>query len=262
MTSAAIQVFEFEGRALRAYVFRGRPCWIAQDVGAALAYSRVGFGNALREWGDELIDGKDCETLRGSDLREFRATAGADTETVSAKTTQLTVLYESGIDLVCLKTEKPLGRKLRRFMADEVMPRLRRGTTNKKLEEEYIALSLRLTAADAATIWERETVQELCRVHGKALWDGTSRMEPWLRGPMGLIYRIVLGDVVYNELRQRNPEPHDGSLNYQFLTEARHRLMQNEMGKVSYALRRSRNAEQFYEELRFAFKRGPLQLGW
>lgn len=261
MTSA-LQVFEFEGAPIRAYVFRGRPCWIAQDVGGALGYTRVGFGNALREWSDEFIDDKDLSTLRGQDLREFRSVA-ADTVSVSAKTTQLTVLYESGVDLVCIKTEKPLGKKLRRFMADEVMPRLRRGSLEpSRAEKELIALTLRLNAGDAETIWELETVQELCRIYAKQIWDGASRMDPWLRRPMWMIYEIVLGPIVYPELKLRNPDPHDGSLNYQFLTEAKHRLMQNDMGTVRAILRMSRDADDFFNKLKFAYRRGPLQLGW
>lgn len=263
MTSA-IQVFDFEGRPLRAYIFRGRPCWIAQEVGAALGYPRSSFVRALQDWADELIAGKDFETLRSADLREFKAIAALGSENDPSRAPSLTILYESGIDLVCLKTEKPLGKKLRRFMADEVMPRLRRGTLDPSVaERELVALSLRLTAGDAKTIWEVETVQELCRVHRKGIWTPGTRMAPWLRGPMGLIYKIVLGEVVYRELKERNPDPHDGSLNYHFLTEARHRLMQNDMGTVSALLRTSRTADEFFDRLRFAYKRSAeMQTSW
>lgn len=258
------QVFEFEGSPLHVYLFRGRPCWIAQDVGAALGYTREGFNAALRDWSDELFDGKDAQTLRGQDLREFKAVTALEVDSTSSRAGSLTILYESGVDLVCLKTEKPLGKTLRRFMADKVMPGLRRGSLDTgRANAELVALSLRLTAGDAASIWERETVQEICRLYHQPIWDGIGRMPPWLKEPMGRIYRIVLGDVVYAELKARNPNPRDGSLNYQFLTEARHRLMQNDMGTVSALVRLSRSREEFVEKLRFACRRTTtLQLAW
>jgi prophage antirepressor-like protein len=263
--SAAIKVFEFEGAALRVYVFRGRACCIAQDVGAALGYTREGFVAALRDWADELIDGQDVQTLRGADLREFKVVA-AEVLSTSAKITQLSVLFESGVNLVCLKTEKPLGKTLRRFMAAKVMPALRRGSFDgeeaDRARAELVALTLRLQPADASSIWEKETVQLLCKVHRKEIWNGEGRMPFWLKGPMGLIYRIVLGDEVYRELKTRNPDPRDGSLNYNFLTEARHKLMHTDMARVLDALRESRSSREFFERLRFKFKRAALQLSW
>jgi prophage antirepressor-like protein len=261
----ALQVFEFEGRQIRHHYFRGRPCWVARDVGEVLGYTREGFTSAMREWSEELIDRKDIQTLRGSELREFKALA-AEAVSTSAKTTQLTILYESGIDLVCLKTEKPLGRKLRRFMADKVMPALRRGTLQAEsaLARELVELQLCMGAReDAETIWEIETVNEICRLYGKPKWNGEGRFPHWIQEPLGRIYRIVLGDEVYRELKQRNPDPRDGSLNYQFLTEARHRAMKSrDMERVVDRLRESRSRDEFFARLAFVYKRSALQLGW
>jgi len=121
---------DFEGEALAFYTFRGRPCVVAADVGRALGYADSGKGlaSAMRkEWADEMIDGKDFGVLTGDDLRQFKAfSALAGDSPVSQNARDLTVLYESGVDLVCIKTEKPAGRRLRRFLADEVLPKLRR----------------------------------------------------------------------------------------------------------------------------------------
>lgn len=258
-----MQVFDFEDRPLRVYLYRGRPCWIAQDVGAALGYTQAGWRSALGNWTDELILPKDVQTLRGAELREFKSLCDARANMALAKTTNLTLLYESGVDLVCIKTEQPLGKKLRRFLADEIVPRLRRGSLDVSVaERELIALTLRLDPADASTIWDVDLVQHLCRVCRRPVWDGVERMPRWLRGPMGMIYRIVLGETVYRELRARNPDPRDGSLNYQFLTEARHKLMQRDMGKVLMCLESSTTSEQFFERLRHHYRRAPLQLSW
>ncbi len=257
--------FEFEEQQLRVYSFRGRPCWIAQDVGAVLGYTPKGFRQVLSDWGDEIILGKDVHTLRGADLREFKAMSGASPESGLAKTTQIAILFESGVDLVCLKTDKPMGRKLRRFMVDVVMPKLRRGElVESDASRELVALTLRLQpSTNNPTIWELETVNEICRLYGKAKWDGVGRFPHWIQEPLGRIYQIVLGDVVYRELKQRNPDPRDGSLNYQFLTEARHRLMQErDMERVLERLRESLSREEFFNRLAFAYRRAPLQLGW
>ena len=261
--SAAVKLFEFEGARLRTFAFRGLPCWVAQEVGAALGYTEAGFRRALENWSDEFIIGRDIATLRGAALREFKAIARLSAEMDLSRAGSLTILYESGVDLVCIKTEKPLGRRLRRYFADEIMPGLRRGTLEATAaERELVELSLRLLPVDAASIWERETVQEICRLYGQPVWVSGS-MPLWLKEPMGRIYRIVLGDAVYVELKARNPHPRDGSLNYQFLSEARHRLMQNDMRTVSMLVRLCRSRQELFDRLRFAYRRTTtLQLAW
>lgn len=109
------------------YMFRGRACWISADVGAALGYDPGGFRNCYGNWSDEIIDGKDAETLRGDDLRDFKDLLDVSVKSTLSRAPNLTILYESGVHVVCLKTEKPLGRQLRRHLADEVLPKLVRG---------------------------------------------------------------------------------------------------------------------------------------
>lgn len=119
----------FEGRELAIHMFRGKPCVIAKELGEMLGYSADGFNNTLRSWKDELIDGVDITTLSGEDLKEFRGVLGDHTRYVGTSAWQLTVLFESGFDLVLIKTEKPAGKSLRRLLVTEVLPKLRRGET-------------------------------------------------------------------------------------------------------------------------------------
>lgn len=261
MTAAITNTFDFEGRALTAFTFRNRECWIAQDVGAILGYEPAGWRRSLKNWDDELIVGSDIEALRGDDLRAFLAGLDVSAKTALSRAPNLTVLYESGLNLVCLKTEKPTGRRLRRFLAEKVLPRLRQMAADAKaLQDELIDLSLRLSASDeASTIWEKSVIVDICQLYRKP-WDGCGSWPAWLKSPLGIIYRVVLGDSIYRELKSRNPDPRDGSLNYQFLTEARHRLMVKDMGRVRSCLRRSSTADQFFSELRQEFGRAPTQL--
>ncbi|KYF51907.1 hypothetical protein BE04_18835 [Sorangium cellulosum] len=146
----AVVTTVFEERDLTTYLFRGRPCMVAADVGRALGYADD--GKALVEvmkkhWADELLPGKDMEVLSGYELREFKALLKDTDEKSASFSARVTVLYESGFDLVCVKTEKPLGKKLRRHLADEVMPKLRRGEAVGALPADRDA-SLRVRRAE------------------------------------------------------------------------------------------------------------------
>lgn len=120
----------FEGQPLAFHSFRGETCIVAADLGRVLGYADDGKSLVeviTKHWADELIEGRDFEVLTGSYLRDFKAILGDADGRSASFTARLMVLTESGVDVVCIKTEKPLGKKLRRFLVAEVMPKLRRG---------------------------------------------------------------------------------------------------------------------------------------
>jgi prophage antirepressor-like protein len=122
----------FEGKRVTAYVFRGRLTWIAINVGDALGYDNGGkdLPDVIRKaWSDEFVEGVDFAVLTGEELKEFKAVMGLTERHSVSRAPALMVLYETGLDLVCLRTERPLGKKLRRMIAEEVLPKLRRGDT-------------------------------------------------------------------------------------------------------------------------------------
>jgi len=120
----------FEGTPLVFHKNDGRPCLIVADAGRALGYASDGKNLAevvRKQWAEEMIEGKDFAILEGDDLRQFKALAAlTEGPSVSANARSLMVLYESGWDLVCVKTDKPAGKRLRRFIVDKVLPTLRR----------------------------------------------------------------------------------------------------------------------------------------
>lgn len=120
-----------EDLGVRVYIFRGRLCAIAASVGRALGYADDGKKLADRvrdEWSSDLIPGHDFDVLEGDALREFKALSALTPDGgVSPNTRSLMVLFETGWDLVCIKTDKPEGHRLRRRLAEEVLPKLRRG---------------------------------------------------------------------------------------------------------------------------------------
>lgn len=126
--SAAIVKATFEGHDVTTVVYKGKPCMVAADLGLALGYGSGGrkIKDRLREWGDELESGVDYDVLEGQDLADFKALSGVGPKSGPSRAPSLTILYESGVHLVCIKTEKPAGRAFRRWLADEVLPQLMR----------------------------------------------------------------------------------------------------------------------------------------
>ena len=130
MNAVIPHLHEFEGRALATYVWNGRPCWIARHIGARVGYAQEGKrlpSLILKNWSEEFIPGHDYALLQGEDLAAFQ-TAAAALGAAPSRVGQgsLLVLFESGLHLVLAKTEQPVGRRLRRFLVDEVLPQIAR----------------------------------------------------------------------------------------------------------------------------------------
>lgn len=108
--------------------FRGRRVWLARQVGRALGYSDDGkriARNITADWSDEVRLGEHYEVLSGSDLADFKALVGAKTAP-SKSNRAITVLYEPGLHLVLLLTKKATGKRLRKHLAEHVLPQLAR----------------------------------------------------------------------------------------------------------------------------------------
>lgn len=138
MNEAKIIPIRLDGREVQAYFWRGKLTWIAGEVGRFLGYSKNGtkLNEAIRDnWRDELKEGADYDILEGDDLADFRAFLQASPGLGEPLPSglgagfggRLLVLREPGLNKVCLLTKMPLGVELRRFVAEEVMPKLSRG---------------------------------------------------------------------------------------------------------------------------------------
>jgi prophage antirepressor-like protein len=117
----------FEGHTIPVYIFRGRPVVVAGDLGRALGYADKGLAQSISTWPEFQRPG-DFDVLEGADLRAFKAqmrlVAGAATKVPRRS---LLVLTETGMDLACQKAQTEAGARLRRYLADHVLPKLRRG---------------------------------------------------------------------------------------------------------------------------------------
>lgn len=107
--------------------WRGKPVVIAREVGAGLGYARAGKNLVdllAGEWRDDFIEGVDYELLKNGVLAEFKAEhheAGI-TRLVGPRVNSLILLTEQGLHMVLVKTDKPAGRAMRRWVVDELIP--------------------------------------------------------------------------------------------------------------------------------------------
>jgi len=128
----------FEGHEITTFTFQGRPMVLASQVGEALGYAeKVLVDTLTSNWSDEAIEGKDWIRITNGNLRDLKAMLGAVGKTptgenltrpspIPDRAAHVIALTESGFGFVCIKTEKPLGKKLRREWADRIFPGLMR----------------------------------------------------------------------------------------------------------------------------------------
>ncbi len=118
---------EFEGNPVTTITYKGKNCWIAAEIGRAIGYANKGGRLVTKitgSWKDELAEGRDYAILRGDELVEFKQLLEPTAKLAGSRASHLMLLFEPGLHFVCLKTKKPIGVKLRRFLVDEVMPQL------------------------------------------------------------------------------------------------------------------------------------------
>ena len=121
---------DFEGKPLTTLRWKGRPAWVCRQLGAALGYANAGKRLVSKiggDWSPEFIEGLDYFLVEGDELGVFKELAKDSPVALSSRVNRkLLVLFESGVHLVLAKTTKPIGRRLRRFLVDQVLPQLAR----------------------------------------------------------------------------------------------------------------------------------------
>lgn len=118
-------VEKFENFNINTVLFNGKPCWVAKDIGNVLEYSNEGKGLTeliSGKWSDEFVKGEHLDVLRGQELVDFKKVLDGVVPKSVARISQLSILYEPGVYLVCLNTQKPVGKRLRRWLSSVVMP--------------------------------------------------------------------------------------------------------------------------------------------
>lgn len=122
MSLPSFRTDDFEGRPLVTLNHDGHPAWIARQIGDLAGYADGGkrlVKKIRQEWLGELVPGHDLVVLRGLDLVVTRLALGTTLVPGSAK--GLMLLLKPGLDLVMARCSKPVGKRLRHFIVDEVL---------------------------------------------------------------------------------------------------------------------------------------------
>lgn len=129
--AAVVHRDTFDDYPVNVMFYRGRACWIARDVGSAIGYGHSGkrLVTQIRgEWSGEFVVGSDYDIIRDQDIHDLRDALRAQGVVMFPPNIRsIVVLYEPGIHLACLKTDKPAGKRLRRHLVEDVLPKLARG---------------------------------------------------------------------------------------------------------------------------------------
>ena len=139
-----VPVYTFDGHPLTVLMRDGRPHFVAVEVGAAIGYDDPSklAEKIAGEWSSEFIDGTDYVTVRGEDARAIsrvvRKNAG-EVETPESGVSshggarRLVLLTRDGLNLALMKTRKPAGVRMRRWLASEVLPALQQGELDRQV---------------------------------------------------------------------------------------------------------------------------------
>jgi prophage antirepressor-like protein len=115
----------FDGHEMAVIEINGRQAWSARQVGSALGYEDARSVQTMirAEWSTDLVDGTDYQVITGEELATVKDAAP---ELVSARAPSLMLLTESGVFLVAMLSRQPASQRLRRWLANEVLPSIRR----------------------------------------------------------------------------------------------------------------------------------------
>ena len=150
------KMFLFKKHPLTVLWREGKPWWIAREVGMAMEYED---GSKLvdligDEWADEFAEGTDFVRVTGKALAEVKSVLAQresgesncprSTGVVGKRSPSLLLLSETGMYLATMKTRKPEGKELRRFLASKILPALARGNVLSTATEEQISRAVRV----------------------------------------------------------------------------------------------------------------------
>lgn len=122
-------VKEFEGKQVVTLFWEGRPCWIANEIASVFGYDKVRdvVQNCITT--EEFELGVEYDILSGERLRAFK---GANIHSSKifgqayVRSPQLTIFYEDGLYGFLQYTDKPAGKRFRKWLRREVIPEIRR----------------------------------------------------------------------------------------------------------------------------------------
>ena len=113
------QIFNFEQNEVRTILVNDEPYFVGKDVASVLGYSNTK---------DALSRHVDLEDKMGSRI------------TTSGQSREMTIINESGLYSLILKSKLPSAKKFKRWVTSEVLPAIRKHggyLTPEKVEEAF-----------------------------------------------------------------------------------------------------------------------------
>lgn len=113
---SSIKIFEkAEFGSVRTVLIDGEPWFVGRDVAVILGYSNT--PDAL----SKHVDVEDKIVVKLSDIQDYRDSPLPD----HMKGSKITIINESGLYSLILRSEKPEAKKFKRWVTSEVLPSLR-----------------------------------------------------------------------------------------------------------------------------------------
>jgi hypothetical protein len=233
--------------------------------------------------GDELLASKDergvwvpikrvCEALEIDESRQRRKLAGkawavADMKSATGSDGKSYEMFCVHIDslpmwLATIETTKvkPSARKkLERYQCEAAQVLadhfLKRAADDRQIER--LRLFILETKSERRPTWSEKIVRALCDLYGHPYAGG--RHPRFLASVNEWIYRTVQGRDVMDVIKERNPNPRDGSNHHQWMRQKE--LLEADLQVVHTLAITSRNPEEFRARMQWHFNRRPFQLG-
>lgn len=114
----------------------GKTAWIGTEIKTKLGIQNI--HKTSLDAGLEL--GRDYVVIKKKGNEEFFAQVSS-LNLLNAKTPTITLIFESGLWLLCQNSTKPVGKKLRRWLADEVLPSISRTGKYENNQPKKISIS-------------------------------------------------------------------------------------------------------------------------
>jgi hypothetical protein len=113
--------------------------------------------------------------------------------------------------------------------------------------------------ADWDLMWTPDFVEQMCRLHRQP-FDGTQPR--FIASTYEKLYRLILTDEVYEELKRRNPEPSFGTNHHQWLTPEARTVVGRQIPILTALAETCDNKEAFWAFVEHKYAKRPLQMSW
>ncbi|UDN56919.1 Bro-N domain-containing protein [Clostridioides sp. ES-S-0010-02] len=119
-------VKEFNGSQIYTFVWKGKSCWIANQIVGLFDYADVSKTIQDCVKAEEFEIEQEYDVLKGIEFNDFVTTLNVVANNIiSNKARSITIFYEDGLYGFLQYTDKPIGVQFRKWLRREVLPSIR-----------------------------------------------------------------------------------------------------------------------------------------